>query len=92
MIVQLLREHNLEFLTLKGACRGPCHIVGNLMHWLIFACVVVLRTHPAYMYRFGPPFKWRFAGGLMVVHYYTITCAGCDSKMCMSLDTISVTR
>ena len=42
MIVKLLTEHHLEFLSLKGGCRGSsetthvkCHIVGNLMHWLI---------------------------------------------------------
>ena len=41
MIVKLLTEHHLEFLSLKGGCRGSsesthviCHIVGNLMHWL----------------------------------------------------------
>ena len=53
MIVKLLTEHHLEFLSLKGGCRGSsesthvkCHIVGNLMHWLIcvffflfFSCV-----------------------------------------------------
>ena len=38
MIVKLLTEHHLEFLSLKGGCRGSsksthvkCHIVGNLM-------------------------------------------------------------
>ena len=42
MIVKLLTEHHLEFLSLKGGCRGSSesthvknHIVGNLMHWLI---------------------------------------------------------
>ena len=41
MIVKLLTEHHLEFLSLKRGCRGSsdlhmskCHIVGNLMHWL----------------------------------------------------------
>ena len=41
MIVKLLTEHHLEFLSLKGGCRGSSestlvktHIVGNLMHWL----------------------------------------------------------
>ena len=41
MIVKLLTEHNLEFLSLKGGCRGrpslhmsKCHIVGNHMHRL----------------------------------------------------------
>ena len=50
MIVWLLTEHYLEFLSLKGGCRGSSvytcqnatlleityHIVGNLMRWLIF--------------------------------------------------------
>ena len=39
MIVKLLTEHHLEFLNLKGGCRGSsesihlskCQIVGNLM-------------------------------------------------------------
>ena len=42
MIVKLLTEHHLEFLSLKRGCRGSSestlvimHIVGNLMHWLI---------------------------------------------------------
>ena len=42
MIVKLLTEHHLEFLSLKEATEDPpslhmskCHIVGNLMHWLI---------------------------------------------------------
>ena len=41
MIVKLLTEHHLEFLSLKGvveACpslhMSKCHIVGKLMHWL----------------------------------------------------------
>ena len=36
MIVKLLAEHHLEFLSLKGGCRGSsestlvkCHIFGN---------------------------------------------------------------
>ena len=39
--LKLLTEHNLEFLSLKGGCRGSSestHVkmphVGNLMHWL----------------------------------------------------------
>ena len=45
MIVKLLTEHHLEFLSLRGGCRGwsestrsICHIVGNLIHvhWLIY--------------------------------------------------------
>ena len=43
MIVKLLTEPHLEFLILKGGCRGSsesihiskCHIVGNLMPRLI---------------------------------------------------------
>ena len=41
MIVKLLTEHHLEFLSLKGGSRGSsgftlvkCQIVGNLMQWL----------------------------------------------------------
>ena len=42
MIAKLLTEHRLEFLSLKEAAEAclslhlsKCHIVGNLMHWLI---------------------------------------------------------
>ena len=45
MIVKLLTERHLEFLSLKGGCRGSsestycCNIVGNHMHWLkLFCC------------------------------------------------------
>ena len=33
MIVKLLTEHHLEFLSLRGGCIGSseCHIVGNHM-------------------------------------------------------------
>ena len=41
MIVKLLTEHHLEFLSFKGGCRGSFEsthvkmpIVGNHMHWL----------------------------------------------------------
>ena len=41
MSVKLLTEHLLEFLSLKGGCRGSSEStlvkmphVGNLMHWL----------------------------------------------------------
>ena len=41
MIDKLLTEHHLEFLSLKGGCRGSlslhlsnCQIVGNHMSWL----------------------------------------------------------
>ena len=49
MIVKLLTEHHLVFLSLKGGCTGSsesthvkCHIVGNLMHWLIFSVIFYL--------------------------------------------------
>ena len=45
MIVKLLTEHNLEFLSLKKAAEAclslhmsKWHIVGNLMHWLKCYC------------------------------------------------------
>ena len=41
MIVKLLTEHHLKFLSLKGGCTGSSestlvknHFVGNHMHWL----------------------------------------------------------
>ena len=41
MIVKLLTEHQMEFLSLKGGCTGSsesnlskCQIVGNHMPWL----------------------------------------------------------
>ena len=43
MIVELLTQHHLEFLSLKRGCRGSSvytrkkyHNVGNHMHWLIY--------------------------------------------------------
>ena len=43
MIVKLLTEHHLDFLSLKKAAQtrtslhmSKYHIVGNRMHWLIF--------------------------------------------------------
>ena len=49
MIVILLTEHNLEFLSLKRGCRGPSEstlvkslIVGNLMHWLKFIIIIII--------------------------------------------------
>ena len=49
MIVKLLTEHHMEFLSLKGGCRGSsestlvkCHIVGSLMHRLLH---LVLHRH-----------------------------------------------
>ena len=54
MIVKLLTEHHLKFLSLKGGCRGlsqsthvKIHIVGNLMHWLIYLynCYIGLISH-----------------------------------------------
>ena len=43
MIVKLLTEHRLEFVSSKGGCRGSSesthvqwHIVENLMPWLNF--------------------------------------------------------
>ena len=53
MIVKLLIEHQLEFLSLKGGCRGSsesthvkCHIVGHLMHKLIWckATLIILQS------------------------------------------------
>ena len=42
MIVKLLTEHHLEFLSLKGGCTGlsestlgKIHIAGNHMPWFI---------------------------------------------------------
>ena len=48
MIVKLLTEHHLEFLSLKGAAEAhpslhmsKCQIVENLMHWLSWYIVRV---------------------------------------------------
>ena len=46
LLIKLLTEHHLEFLSLRqGTAQAPlslhlskCHIVGNLMLWLIFVC------------------------------------------------------
>ena len=49
MIVKLLTEHHLEFLSLKGGLQArlslhmsKCHIVGNLMHWLIICLSLIV--------------------------------------------------
>ena len=49
MIIELLTEHHLEFLSLKGAAEAhpslhlsKCQIVGNLMHWLKFNLIYIL--------------------------------------------------
>ena len=53
MIVKLLTENHLEFLSLKEAAEArpslhlsKCHIVGNLMHWLQykFDCTLTGQT------------------------------------------------
>ena len=44
MIVKLLTEHHVEFLSLKRKAAearpslhmSKCHIVGNHMHWLMY--------------------------------------------------------
>ena len=48
MTVELLTEHHLELLSLKGDCTGwsesslvKCHIVGNHMSRLIYPCFVL---------------------------------------------------
>ena len=50
MTVMLLTEHHLAFLSLKGGCNGSsestlvkCHIVENLMPWLILFTSLLLR-------------------------------------------------
>ena len=46
MTIKLLTKQHLEFLSIKGGRKGSsestlvkCHIVGNLMVWLIYAPV-----------------------------------------------------
>ena len=55
MIVKLLTEHHLEFLSIKDAAEtrpslhmSKCHIVENLMHWLIinsFSCMHRIKAY-----------------------------------------------
>ena len=54
MIVKLLTEHHLEFLSLNGGCicssestHVKYHIVGNLMHWLISVTIDTSNIVPA---------------------------------------------
>ena len=62
MIVELLTEHHLECLSLKGGCTqacpsvhmSKCHIVGNLMHW--------------HKYRFF--FYTSYCKSLLVINYF----------------------
>ena len=51
MIDKLQTEHHLEFLSLKEGCcsslnnLSKCHIVGNLMHWLITQATDLEEAH-----------------------------------------------
>ena len=51
MTVKLLTEHHLEFLSLKGGCRGlyeSTHVkmphCWKSVHWLIYKCSKILNT------------------------------------------------
>ena len=57
MIVKLLTEHNLEFQSLKGGCRGSpsqhlskCQIVGNLMLRLIYSYSLIPFLYQVYSF------------------------------------------
>ena len=59
MIVKLLTEHQLEFLSLKEAAEArlslhmsKCHIVGNLMHWLIIILTITTKSSISQIYSF----------------------------------------
>ena len=61
MIVKLLTEHHLEFLSLKGGCRGSSEstlikmsIVGNLMLRLISFTMHLLFNTTFSVHRTGP--------------------------------------
>ena len=52
MIVKLLTEHHLEFLSLNETAEtrpnlhlSKCQIVGNLMHWLKYKSNVLFMGH-----------------------------------------------
>ena len=49
MIVELLTEHHLEFLSFKEAAEArPSQIVGNLMHWLkILEVLLIIESVPS---------------------------------------------
>ena len=56
MIVKLLTEHHLEFLSLKGGCKGSsestlskCHIVGNHMQRLIYIILEAISCTTSYL-------------------------------------------
>ena len=59
MIVKLLTEHHLEFLSLKGGCSGSsestlvkCHIVGNHMsrlNYVLFNQTYITHYHSLYL-------------------------------------------
>ena len=55
MIVKLLTEHHLEFLSLKRGCRGSsesshpkCHIVGTHMSWLFLSAMAPIEMFAYY--------------------------------------------
>ena len=70
MIVNLLTEHHLEFLSLKGDCRGSpesthvkYHIVGNLMNWLKYFCsrrLAFLNPHATHIKYFSFTSSYRY--------------------------------
>ena len=74
MIVKLLTEHNLEFLSLKGGCTGSsestlakCRIVGNLMPQFITELHSLIHCHilPHFLWPAGslsaqPPLAYMF--------------------------------
>ena len=60
MLVKLLTEHHLEELSFKAAHLSlhipKCHIVDNLMHWLIFqiSCIIYWLIPPVLAGSFNP--------------------------------------
>ena len=71
MIVKLLTEHHLEFLRLKGGCRGllslhmsKYHIIGNHMHWLINVILV-------WTFRYGTSHCGECSGSVVETKYLT---------------------
>ena len=58
MIVKLLTEHHLDFLSLKGGCRGLSEstIVKMSNCWKSYVTAQLLYNEPPELY--GKPFNW----------------------------------
>ena len=75
MIVKLLTEHHMEFLSLKGGCTGTYESTTmKTPHcWKSHVAAQITLPNTAsdqYLAASGTPFEWRLAGGPIVACLY----------------------